>query len=68
MQGEGGYAFNIPYIEYVNASSGFFGIGMLGRAWCNNTTLEIVFRRPDDLAGGSRTITVKYYIYKGVAI
>ena len=68
VEGSNGYIFDFPYIEYVNQSGAFHGLGTYGRTWSNKSLLEVAFKRPDDLGGSSRTIKVRYYIFTEVAI
>ena len=64
MSGGTIYMYPFPYISYVTYSSGSLTIGTLGRAWVNNTTVEVVFNRPIDLATTSETFDIKYYLFK----
>jgi hypothetical protein len=69
LQAEKTYVYPFPYISYNNFSSSTLGITTLGRCWASDNLLEFVFIRPEDVAAKTEEVfSIRYYIYKEVAI
>jgi len=68
LQAEKTYVYPFPYISYNNFSSSTLGMTTLGRCWASDNLLEFVFIRTADLATTEEVFSIRYYIYKEVAI
>ncbi|MEG1141797.1 MAG: hypothetical protein RSE41_05040 [Clostridia bacterium] len=68
LQAEKTYVYPFPYISYNNFSSSTIGMTTLGRCWASDNLLEFVFIRTADTAVTEEVFSIRYYIYKEVAI